>query len=72
MQTPEVLQFMNCISVVKTSAGSVSVKTPNGVVFLTEPGRRYELATTRAEVEALLAVSNLPMLLKARVITLVF
>lgn len=69
---PQALHLMQSITIVKTSAGSVNVRTPSGNVTLTEPGRRYELATTNKEVTELLAVSNLPVLLKSRIVTLVF
>ena len=71
MNAPDILPLLGSISVMKTTTGSVTVTTPNGPVLIGNPGTRYDIAKTPADVEALLKMSNLSDLLKRRLITLV-
>lgn len=71
MNAPDILPLLQSISVMKTTTGSVTVTTPSGPVLVGNPGTRYEIAKSPAEVEALLKMSNIKDLLKKRLITLV-
>jgi hypothetical protein len=72
MNSPDILQYMSSISVMKNTTGSVSVSTPTGPVILQVPGFRYQLAKTPEEVTALLRQTNLGDLLRKRIVSLVF